>query len=301
MKKKSILITGGSGFIGYHLAKKCLSLNWLVTSLSTNKPLKKRKLKKVKYIYCDISDKKKLKKKLKNNYDFVVNLAGHVDHSNKKKTLNSHYGGCKNLTSLFVKSKIEKFIQIGSCIEYGKQKSPQKENSISNKTYSFYGKAKLLSTNYLLKLNKKYNFPVNILRFYLVYGPKQDENRIIPITINNSFRNFDFNCSEGKQFRDFLYIDDAIDAIIKTLKNKNISGEIINIGSGKPQKIKNVILKITKLVGLGKPMFGKIKLRKDEINILYPSIKKAYDLLGWKPKINFNIGLKRTIKSCKHR
>ena len=48
-------------------------------------------------------------------------------------------------------------------------------------------------------------------------------------------------------------------------------------------------------------MFGKIKLRKDEINILYPSIKKAYDLLGWKPKINFNIGLKRTIKSCKHR
>ena len=91
---------------------------------------------------------------------------------------------------------------------------------MSNKTYSFYGKAKLLSTNYLLKLNKKYNFPVNILRFYLVYGPKQDENRIIPITINNSFRNFDFNCSEGKQFRDFLYIDDAIDAIIKTLKIK---------------------------------------------------------------------------------
>ena len=172
---------------------------------------------------------------------------------------------------------------------------------MSNKTYSFYGKAKLLSTNYLLKLNKKYNFPVNILRFYLVYGHKQDETRIIPITINNSFRTFDFNCSEGKQFRDFLYIDDAIDAIIKTLKNKNISGEIINIGSEISQKIKNVILKITKLVGLGKPMFGKIKLRKDEINILYPSIKKAYDLLGWKPKINFNIGLKRTIKSCKHR
>ena len=55
---------------------------------------------------------KKLKKKLKNNYDFVVNLAGHVDHSNKKKTLNSHYGGCKNLTSLFVKSKIENLFKL---------------------------------------------------------------------------------------------------------------------------------------------------------------------------------------------
>ena len=85
LNNKSILITGGTGFIGYHLAKKCLSLNWSVTSLSTNKPSKKRKLKKVKYKICDISKKKDLFKKLDINYNYVVNLAGYVDHSNKKK------------------------------------------------------------------------------------------------------------------------------------------------------------------------------------------------------------------------
>ena len=62
MSKKKILITGGTGFIGYHLARKCLKLNWSVSSLSTKKPKKVRKLKNVKYIICDITDKKKIKK-----------------------------------------------------------------------------------------------------------------------------------------------------------------------------------------------------------------------------------------------
>ena len=299
MIKKKILITGGTGFIGYHLAKRCLSLNWSVTSLSNNKPPKKRKLSNVRYIICDITKKKSLFDKVQKKFDYVVNLAGHVAHSNKKKTLNSHFNGCKNLSYLFINSSIKKFIQIGSCIEYGKKKSPQVEKIINKKTYSTYGKAKLLSTNYLLNLSKKYNFPVNILRFYLVYGPRQDENRLIPITINNAFKNKDFERSQGTQLRDFLYIDDAVSAIIKTLKKKGISGEIINVGSGKPLQVKKVILKICRLISLGKPIFGKIKFRKDEIKYLYPSIKKANLLLNWTPKVKFNLGLKKTINDYK--
>ena len=61
-KKKKILISGGTGFIGYHLAKKCLKQNWLVTSLSSKKPKRYRKLNKVKYLICDVSSKKKLNK-----------------------------------------------------------------------------------------------------------------------------------------------------------------------------------------------------------------------------------------------
>tara|TARA_B100000401_G_scaffold436030_1_gene378782 strand:+ start:303 stop:791 length:489 start_codon:yes stop_codon:yes gene_type:complete len=156
---KKILITGGTGFIGYNLAKKCLKLNWSVTSLSSKKPKKLRKLKKVNYLICDISDRKKLKKKIKTNYDYVVNLAGYVDHSHKLKTMKSHYNGCKNISSLFLKTKIKKFIQIGSCVEYGKISSPQKENDHNkHKTYSVYGSSKLLSTKFLLKLKKNLIF-----------------------------------------------------------------------------------------------------------------------------------------------
>ena len=294
---KKILITGGTGFIGYHLAKKCLKLNWKVTSLSSNRPKKVRKLKKVKYLIADISSKKKLKNKIKINFDYVVNLAGYVDHSRKLKTIKSHYNGCKNISSLFINSKIKKFIQIGSSIENGKINSPQIENNTPNrKILSAYGEAKLLSSNFLLDLNKKYNFPVTILRLYLIYGPYQDPNRVIPITILNSIFNKKFDCSDGKQSRDFLYIDDLVDGIIKILiKKDNLSGEIINLGSGKPTKIKKIIKNIVNLVGSGKPIFGKVRFRKDEINKLYPNLNKAKKLINWAPKTDLNLGLKKTI------
>ena len=301
MNNKKILITGGTGFIGYHLAKKCLKLNWSVTSLSTKKPKKIRKLKRVKYLIGDISKKKKLIKIIKpNSYDYVVNLAGYVDHSYKKKTINSHYNGCKNLSLLFLNSKIKKFVQIGSSLEYGKIRSPQIENKLNNqKTFSVYGNAKLQSTKFLLNLNKKFNFPTTILRLYLVYGPAQDTNRVVPITIFNAIKDNNFDCSNGTQLRDFLFIDDLIKAIIKTLNNKKVNGEIINIGTGKPIKIKDLIIKICDLVGLGKPEFGKISLRKDEIIRLYPKILKSKKLLDWKSNVSLEKGLATTIKYFK--
>lgn len=293
---KSILIAGGTGFIGFHLAKKCLSLNWSVTSLSTNKPKKNRKLKKVNYKICDVSNYNQINKKIKPDYDYVVNLAGYVDHTNKPKTLKSHYIGCKNLSNFFLNSKIKKFVQIGSCIEYGKIESPQKEIKQNKKTFSIYGKAKLLSTIFLQNFYKKYNFPVTILRLYLVYGPFQDTNRVIPVTIINALKNKSFNCSNGQQLRDFTYIDDIISAIIKTLKNLKSSGEIINIGSGKPIAIKKVIIKICGLLNSGKPLFGKIDLRKDEMMKLYPNINKAKKILRWNSRTPLEVGLRKTIK-----
>ena len=102
--KKKILIVGGTGFIGYHLAKESLKKSWQVTSISTKPPRKNRYLRKVKYIICDITKNKTLKKYIKNYFDYVVNLSGYVDHSNKKKTYISHYIGCKNLAKIFLKN-----------------------------------------------------------------------------------------------------------------------------------------------------------------------------------------------------
>ena len=297
---KKILITGATGFIGYHLAKYCLKLNWSVTSISTKKPIKTRKLKNVEYLICDLYDKNKLNKKLSLDFDYVVNLAGYVDHSNRDRIIKSHYIGCKNLSTILLKTKIKKFIQVGSSIEYGKIRSPQLENKNNKqRTFSAYGEAKLKSTKFLLNLSKKFNFPVTVIRLYLVYGPYQDINRVIPITILNAIKNKKFDCSNGLQLRDFTYIEDVIEAIIKTLKNRQSTGQIINIGQGKPVSIKRVINKICELLNSGKPQFGKIDLRKDEIMKLYPNILKAKKILNWMPKVKINLGLKKTINYYK--
>ena len=299
--KKNILIVGGTGFIGYHLAKHSLKKGWRVTSISTNPPKKIRYLSKVKYIRCDIADKKLLKRNIREPFDYVVNLGGYVDHSNRKKTFKSHYGGCKNLSEIFLKKMPLSFVQIGSSLEYGDSNSPQKENiKCSLKSIkSIYGRAKLLSSRYMIELFKKKKFPSTILRLYLVYGPRQDINRFLPITIKGCLKNRKFPCSKGDQLRDFVHVDDAVEAMIKALTNKKARGQIINIGSGKPRKIKNVIEKVKKISKGGYPQYGTFKVRKFEIPELYPNIAKAKKKINWRPKIEFEKGLKRTINSFK--
>ena len=105
-----------------------------------------------------------------------------------------------------------------------------------------------------------------------------------------------FNSSSGNQFRDFLYIDDAINSIMKCLRNKKSNGHIINICSGLPVKIKIIINQICKKIKRGQPIFGKISLRPDEPLKLYSNYQKAKKILRWKPKTKLSEGLNKTIK-----
>lgn len=294
--KHKILIAGGTGFIGYHLAKKCISMGWNVTSLSKSKPNPIRILKKVKYLIGDLTKRKDLKI-LTKKFDYVVNAAGLVDHSANKKVYNVHYFGCKNLANFFLKKNIKLFLQIGSCVEYGVQKSPQKEyfkSKIVN-LKSMYSRGKFAATKYLIDLYKKYKFPVIVFRLYLNYGPNQDYNRLIPIIIDGCIRDKKFPCSSGIQYRSFTYIDDLVRAMITALKKPELSGNIFNIGNNKPIKIKKIIQYINKYTKKGTPLYGKIKFRKDEIKHLYPDISKAKLLLNWQPNVSFSKGLNKTI------
>ena len=298
MLKKKILVVGGTGFIGFHLIKKLNKTKFLITCLSLNKVKSKNRLKDVRYIFCDTSKKNELNKKVNSEYDYIVNLSGNIDHFKKKETYRSHYLGFKNLVDIFKKKKIEKFIQIGSSTEYGFEKSPQKEEKkIKNRNLkSTYSKSKLKSTIYGIHLYKKNNFPITILRIFLSYGPGQKSDRLIPYVINSCLNDLRFDCSKGNQIRDFIYVDDVVNLIIRLLKNKKVNGEIFNVGSGKPVEIKFIIKKIVRQIKKGYPNFGSIKLRKDEPIRLYANTKKVKALLKWSPKIELTRGLYKTIE-----
>ena len=84
------------------------------------------------------------------------------------------------------------------------------------------------------------------------------------------------------------------------LKNKNTLGEVLNVGSGKPKKIKKIIFLIKNLIKTGNPILGKLQMRKDEILKLYPNIKKIKKKINWKPKIDLITGIKKTISFYKN-
>ena len=231
------------------------------------------------------------------NINYIVNFGGDVDHHGKN-TLKSHFNGCKNLADIFRKKKIEKFVQIGSSVEYADQIAPHKEINKRVKyshLNSIYAKAKFRATNYLLNLFEKEKFPVIILRPYLIYGPGQDINRLIPYVIKNCIENNNFPCSTGLQYRDFIYIDDAINLIFKSLIKKKIEGEIFNICSGKPVKVKQIINFIKRKINKGKPKFGLIPLRKDEVIKFYGNPSKTKKFLNWKTNTNIKKGISKTI------
>lgn len=295
MKKNTkILIVGGTGFIGYHLCRACIKKSWSVTSISIKKPRKDRKVKKVNYILCDISKFKQIKKKINKQYHFVVNLGGYVDHKNKGKVYSSHYKGCKNLVDFFLKKKIKLFIQIGSSAENVGLRSPQTETLLGN-PLTYYGKAKLMASKYLFK-KKNNSLKFFVFRLYQVYGPNQDINRFLPILFSACLDKKIFNCSDGKQVRDFLFIDDLIAAFFAAFRNQSVNKRsIINIGSGKGIKLKAIIEKTIKLLKGKKPNYGAVKLRKDEQMVIYPNINKSHSLLKWRPKVSFAQGLLKTI------
>ncbi len=296
-EKPRALVIGGTGFIGSHLVRKLVKADFSVVSLSIHSD--KGDDSSVKYISCDISDHKLLKQKISFSFDYVFNLGGYINHSGFDtnegiKTFDTHFESIKYIVSLLDRKRIKRFIQFGSSDEYGDAVSPQ--NEISNgEVFTPYAKGKLFMTEFLINKFKLDNFPVTIIRLFLVYGPGQDESRLIPYVINNCLRNADVELSSGDQLRDFLYIDDLIEAIEKIIKTEKLKGEIINIASGNQTKIKSVVKMIHKIISKGNLNFGSRDINRKENSSLVADVTKAQNILEWKSKVKLEEGIKKTI------
>ena len=154
-------------------------------------------------------------------------------------------------------------------------------------------------TNFLKMLHHTNGFPGVTIRFFLVFGPHQNIDRLVPFTIFNCLHDNAFDVSYGNQLRDFCYIDDAVDGIVATIFQDKIDGEVINIASGKPIKVRQLVDQIKTKIGLGKPRYGKYKNHLVEDEVLYANINKARKLLNWKPKTSLTAGLEKTISFFK--
>jgi len=302
LNRPSLLVLGGTGFIGKNLINKAISKKWKVYSASLSLPLKKNQIKKVKYYKVDLTNIYSVKRNLSKSFNYVVNLSGYINHSNSNKNYNKiiedHFISVKNVIKIIPRKNLKKFIQIGSSAEYGLAKAPQNEKTkLSPRTT--YSLAKTKSTKFLCNLFEKEKYPFSIARLFLTYGPGQKKNRFIPEIIHQCLKNKKFPTTSGTQIRDFCYIDDTVSAILLLLTSNKTHGEIFNVASGFPTKIKTIINLINKNIGLGIPEFNKRKLRQGENKTLYADIKKIKKILNWKPKTNLEKGLKKTIKYFK--
>ena len=299
LAKKMILVVGGSGFLGTALVKKLYMHGATVVSLDLKETKQREIVRDIKTINIDFRDSTSLKDLLTDyTFEYVFNAGGYIDHSpffkGGRSVIDSHYVGTLNLIENVYSSYLKKFIQIGSSDEYGNGSAPQKED-MREAPIAPYSAAKVAATHLVQTLARTEKFPGVAVRLFLVYGPGQNQQRFLPQIIMGCLQNRTFPVSEGEQLRDFCYIDDVIDGLIKSAINENTVGKVINLASGKPVSIKNVINKVVELVGKGEPDFGAYSYRTRENMELYADISIAKRLLDWKPQITLEEGLKKTV------
>lgn len=296
----NLLIVGGTGFIGKALALEAIKRGYIVTIISLLKCHDVHRIPKCTYISVDITDFNLLEAKLKNNsFNYVVNLAGYVDHGGFRKSgnsvINTHLVGLINIIRVLNPKSLIRFVQIGSSDEYGSNTAPQLEK-MREAPFTPYSFAKASCTHLIQMLSRAENFPGVILRFFLVYGPGQASNRFIPQVINSFLSNSKVTLSTCNQIRDFCYVTDIINGIFKVLPRNDVNGEVFNIASGKPLQLKTIVDQLKAAIGKGIPQFGVHEIRNGENLSLYADISKAKSILNWSPTITINDGLFRCIE-----
>ena len=298
MNTPHLLVIGGTGFIGHHLLKSVQQKGWQMTSVSLNPPTEERFVDCVRYLRFDMTDQTLVKKNLSDDFDYVVNLGGYINHqlflNGGRSLIETHFTALQNLLEVIPRGKLKRFVQIGSSDEYGNASAPQHE-TLREQPISPYSLAKVASTHFLQMLHLTENFPAVTLRLFLTYGPGQDTGRFLPQIIRGCLDDATFPTSAGEQLRDFCYVDDTVRAILQTLVVPEAVGNVINIASGEPVSIREMIEKICSLTGSGKPLYGEINYRPGENMTLYANISKAKRILNWESTTKLDEGLKKTI------
>jgi len=170
------------------------------------------------------------------------------------------------------------------------EKHPRKANSI-------YHHSKLLAEDACEFYSKQFNIPITILRLFNVYGQEQRKDFLIPTIIQKALYDDVIEILDTKPKRDFIYIDDVIDAII--LSTENTGFNIYNVGSGISYSVLEVANKICNALEINKDIIDKKQIRMNEINDVIADISKIKSELGWTPKITIDDGIKKIINSMK--
>jgi nucleoside-diphosphate-sugar epimerase len=302
MTNPKLLVVGGTGFIGQHVVGRGIKMGWDVTSLGTRSQKAASRISGANYLIADLTQLETLICLRKCNFDFVVNLGGYIDHSplsqGGRNLIDAHFDGVLNLLQSLDRTNLKRFVQVGSSDEYGGAPAPQHEG-LREGPISPYAQAKLAATHLLQMMHRAENFPAVVLRLFLTYGPGQGMQRFLPQVISGCLNNSNFPVSEGVQIRDFCYVEDVVDAIFMSFDQPRVNGHVLNIASGKPIQIREVITEIIRQIGTGSPQYGQLAYRQGESMALVANVDNAKHLLGWTARTSLADGLRNTIEFMK--
>lgn len=256
-------------------------------------------------IKVDITDFKLLKEKIKRIHpQIVVHLAACVDskrdYETSKKTISTNILGTLNLLEVFKDLKNIRFVFMSTEEVYGMHNWLfHEENKLEPRTP--YAISKAAAEYYVQMYHRLYRLPIVLLRFAAIFGPAQNPTKLIPYCILQVLKGEDITLYSAKEKRDFIFIDDAVEAIYKACFSPGVNNEIINFGNKKIYLLKDIAKQIVDYIGKPVKILNKRNiLLTNEARYVVSDFTKAQKVLHWKPSISLEEGLKRTIEWYSH-
>jgi UDP-glucuronate 4-epimerase len=308
------LITGCAGFIGHHLTARVLDDGWEVFGIDNFDPyynvkLKEANLKTIgkhvnfRFAEFDINRSGELTTVFDQKPDIIIHLAAKAgvgpSFSAPVDYAKVNINGTLELLKYAQQNEIKRIVFASSSSVYGDtDMMPFSEEDPGICPISPYGMTKYHGENFCRLYTELYGIEINALRFFTVYGPCQRPDMAINKFIRKIQDGEEIKMyGSGEMFRDYTYIDDIVDGIIRSTGYFN-GFNIFNLGNGTPVKLNEMITEIGELLEQ-KPVVENIPTPAGEMDGTYADITKAKDLLGYEPKTGFREGVAKEIEWIK--
>jgi nucleoside-diphosphate-sugar epimerase len=324
LKKKRVLITGGAGFFGSHIASRALSENCeiLIIDILNNETSPSAQKEK------NISELRSNNLINKRNFNFLkINITDSVAVTDAVKKFKPHitihvaaltmdrrsmdaptefiqtniYGTQVLLDALSEVEQHEQFIFISTRSAIGEVKLPKTAIKETNnfRPINPYGASKAAAESFIYSWHNDTKKSVKICRMQPLYGPRCRHDMLPYRVFNSIINNIEFTkFGEGDAIRDWLYVEDAVDAIFLIIK-KNSPFDIFNIGTGKPTSTNSIISTCEKVANKALKIRKISSVRGDAHYAGVADVSKIYNQTGWKFKIDLEEGLKKTYEYMK--
>ncbi|HBD0354781.1 TPA: SDR family NAD(P)-dependent oxidoreductase [Escherichia coli] len=314
--KIKILITGAAGFIGHALSKHLLNNgNYEVVGIDNMNAYYSVELKKSRlaileensnftFYKMDIADHESLDDLfVKSQFDYVINLAAQagVRYSieNPRAYTESNLVGFSNILEACRHHKIKHLVFASSSSVYGRnEKVPFSEEDRVDLPVSYYAATKKANEVMAASYSHLYNLPISGLRFFTVYGPWGRPDMAPWLFTDAILHNRPIKVfNNGDMLRDFTYIDDIVEGIVRLLDNppvKDLPYEIYNIGNNRPEKLADFISAIEKACGIEAQKVN-YPMQDGDVPVTYADTNKLNQAVGFSPDTNLQSGIERFV------
>jgi len=302
-----ILVTGGTGFIASNLIPQLLKRGHEVYNIERYVTGRHAGNKICPTFFADLRDGFAVRKIIRDvNPETIFHIAAisavSYSYEHPQEVIESNLVGTINLAEAALREThdFKQFLFAGTSEEYGNNGYEIQVETNPMMPASPYAVSKLACERYLHYMKEAYDFPITVLRPFNTFGRKNDAHFLIERTITQMLTTNAVNLIDPTPVRDWMYVDDHINAYISCLGNKKAIGETFNFCTGKGYTVKDTVNIISKLTNFhGEIVWGVAPKRPTESKIIIGSYEKAKKNLSWSPKYSLEQGLQETINYWK--